>query len=582
METTNLSKIRRDKMLNTINEIKKGITDEQTLTNLSMIENELTKKKYGLIWEEHEERVDKELETQIPTFEDVKKKEIISNPDDKFNFLLEGDNLHSLYLLEKTHKEKIDLIIIDPPYNTGSNDFMYGDKYLNNEDEFKHSKWLSFMNKRLSIAKKLLKNDGLIFINIDDNELSQLKLLCDDIFGEENFVNCICVKMSEATGVKMAHCEKRLPKIKEYVLLYKKNDILLKNIQIPKEKWDDEYKILINGVTKEEIDAIKNIMKSNNISEDDIIKCDNICSKMKFSNINELFINCKNDNDKNNIKYENAYRIVRDVATTGGAKKIADEKRKNNNNNAFVIKTPQNKVYLIKNGYSEEASQPRIKLLFADQYLTNNPCDLWQDIKTTGLENEGYVSFLNGKKPLKLVERILELSNKKNAIILDFFAGSGTTGQAVLEMNKKDNGNRKFILCTNNENRICENITYKRIFNTLKDIKNGNLKYYKCTYIPRINTENENLHNNLLINIKNLIQLENGIEIDDNKIRVYLDEDELDKFSKNQNELNICEKVYISSDILLTQVQENIFKNNNVEVYIIPEYYFEDEIMEVM
>ena len=226
METTNLSKIRRDKMLNTINEIKKGITDEQTLTNLSMIENELTKKKYGLIWEEHEERVDKELETQIPTFEDVNEKEIISNPDDKFNFLLEGDNLHSLYLLEKTHKEKIDLIIIDPPYNTGSNDFMYGDKYLNNEDEFKHSKWLSFMNKRLSIAKKLLKNDGLIFINIDDNELSQLKLLCDDIFGEENFVNCICVKMSEATGVKMAHCEKRLPKIKEYVLLYKKNHYL--------------------------------------------------------------------------------------------------------------------------------------------------------------------------------------------------------------------------------------------------------------------------------------------------------------------------------------------------------------------
>ena len=582
METTNLSKIRRDKMLNTINEIKKGITDEQTLTNLSMIENELTKKKYGLIWEEHEERVDKELETQIPTFEDVNEKEIISNPDDKFNFLLEGDNLHSLYLLEKTHKEKIDLIIIDPPYNTGSNDFMYGDKYLNNEDEFKHSKWLSFMNKRLSIAKKLLKNDGLIFINIDDNELSQLKLLCDDIFGEENFVNCICVKMSEATGVKMAHCEKRLPKIKEYVLLYKKNNILLKNIQIPKEKWDDEYKILINGVTKEEIDVIKNIMTSNNISEDDIIKCDNICSKMKFSNINELFINCKNDNDKNNIKYENAYRIVRDVATTGGAKKIADEKRKNNNNNAFVIKTPQNKIYLIKNGYSEEASQPRIKLLFADQYLTNNPCDLWQDIKTTGLENEGYVSFLNGKKPLKLVERILELSNKKNAIILDFFAGSGTTGQAVLEMNKKDNGNRKFILCTNNENKICENITYKRVFNTLKDLKNGNLKYYKCTYIPRINTENENLHNNLLINIKNLIQLENGIEIDDNKIRVYLDEDELDKFSKNQNELDICEKVYISSDILLTQMQENIFKNNNVEVYIIPEYYFEDEIMEVM
>ena len=123
METTNISKIKRDKMLKTINEIKKNITDEETINNLSLIENELTKKKYGLIWEEHEERVDKELETKIPTFEEVKDKEIISSPNDKFNFLLEGDNLHSLYLLEKTHKGKIDVIYIDPPYNTGNKDF---------------------------------------------------------------------------------------------------------------------------------------------------------------------------------------------------------------------------------------------------------------------------------------------------------------------------------------------------------------------------------------------------------------------------------------------------------------------------
>lgn len=160
METTNLSKIRRDKMLNTISEIKKNITDEKILTNLSMIENELTKKKYGLIWEEHEERVDKELETQIPTFEEIKDKEIVSNPNEKFNFLLEGDNLHSLYLLEKTHKEKIDLIVIDPPYNTGVNDFIYNDTYIDEEDGYRHSKWLSFMEKRLKLAKDLLSNDG--------------------------------------------------------------------------------------------------------------------------------------------------------------------------------------------------------------------------------------------------------------------------------------------------------------------------------------------------------------------------------------------------------------------------------------
>ncbi|MEG0314933.1 MAG: site-specific DNA-methyltransferase [Erysipelotrichaceae bacterium] len=582
METSNLSKIRREKMLETINDLKKNITDEKTLTNLSLIENELTKKKYGLIWEEHQERVDKELETQIPTFKEIKDKEIISNKSGDFNFLLEGDNLHSLYLLEKTHKEKIDAIIIDPPYNTGSNDFMYGDSYLNYEDEFKHSKWLSFMNNRLKIAKKLLNDSGLIFINIDDNEMAQLKLLCDDIFGEESFVNCICVKMSEPTGVKMAHCEKKLPKLKEYVLVYKKQYVKLNNIQIRKEKWDEEYKILIKGVTKEELLIIKDIMDKDVIEGEDIIICDNICSKMIFSNINELFKNDLKEIDKDNIRYENAYRIVRDVATTGGAKSIADKKRIFNSNSAFVIKTPQNKIYLIKNGYNIETSQPRIKLLFADRYLTNNPCDLWTDIKTTGLDNEGFVKFLNGKKPLKMIERILELINNKDALILDFFAGSGTTGQAVLELNKDDNGTRKFILCTNNDNKICEDITYKRILKSIELYKNSNLKYYRTSYIPRINTEKENLHSNLLINVKNLIQLENGIEVDDNKIRIYLNEDDLDKFSNSQEELNICDKVYISSDILLTSKQEKIFEDNNIEVYIIPEYYFKDEIMEVM
>ena len=203
------------------------------------------------------------------------------------------------------------------------------------------------------------------------------------------------------------------------------------------------------------------------------------------------------------------------------------------------------------------------------------------------IRQEGNTPFNSGKKPVKMLKELINYHQNKNAIVLDFFAGSGSIAQAVLELNKEDNGNRQFILCTNNENNICEDITYKRIKNVINgygkyDALKTNLKYYRCTYIPRINTENENLHNNLLINIKNLIQLENGIEIDDNKIRVYLDEEELDKFSTNKEELEACEKVYISSDILLTSEQEEIFENNNIEVYIIPEYYFEDEIKEVM
>ena len=227
------------------------------------------------------------------------------------------------------------------------------------------------------------------------------------------------------------------------------------------------------------------------------------------------------------------------------------------------------------------------EIINGDVYKADIKGTYWDGYNLNNLTKEGNIKFENGKKPVNLIKDIIEMASTKSSIILDFFAGSGTTGQAVLEVNKKDNGNRKFILCTNNENEICRKITYQRLQNVKKGYTNNagidfNLKYYRCTYIPRINTETEDLHNNLLINIKNLIQLENGIEIDDNKIRVYLNEDELDRFSTNEEELEICEKVYISSDILLTSEQENIFENNNIEVYIIPEYYFEDEIMEVM
>ena len=563
METTNLSKIRRDKMLNTINEIKKGITDEQTLTNLSMIENELTKKKYGLIWEEHEERVDKELETQIPTFEDVKEKEIISNPDDKFNFLLEGDNLHSLYLLEKTHKEKIDVIYIDPPYNTGNKDFTYGDEQLSKEDEFKHSKWLSFMERRLKFAKDLLNDRGIIFISIDDNEQSELKLLCNDIFGENNFVSNLHWKKKK----QPSYLHGQVAGIMEYILVYAKDRNKLDKLSLSSPT---DSNTRVDNATNQVSERI--IKKGIRVKLDSSIK---IIKKGIYKNktmqtefLNDVII--KNGRTCNDFKAKAQFRDSQE---------------------RIDLFCKEDVLFITKNyGFRRDKLQIELEKKKA---ITDLILD-WGDNQDSDKELR---NIFGGKvfdypKPTMLIKNIIKSTDYKNSIILDFFAGSGTTAQAVLELNKEDSGNRHFILCTNNENKICENITYQRIKTVITGIRKDNskysdgiptnLKYYKCTYIPRINTENENLHNNLLINIKNLIQLENGIEIDDKKIRVYLDEDELDIFSKNQNELDICEKVYISSDILLTQAQEKIFKNNNVEVYIIPEYYFEDEIMEVM
>ena len=583
METTNLSKIRRDKMLNTIDEIKKNITDEKILTNLSMIENELTKKKYGLIWEEHEERVDKELETQIPTFEEIKDKEIVSNPDEKFNFLLEGDNLHSLYLLEKTHKEKIDVIYIDPPYNTGSKDFIYNDKIIDDEDGYKHSKWLSFMNKRLQMAQRLLSDTGVIFISIDDNEIAQLKLLCDTIFNEINRISIHHVQVRYAE--KSLADGKSVKPVMEYVLVYAK-DINKFKLNLPKEEYTDasflfEIEELSSGVIVKDGNVTMQVfkpgewqIKKKNESSQNLLKetwvSGTIYSKMSYGQVVKRYIEPRYSSDGLGC----LYKVIGRGDDGLGYRYYVGPSKKGSTRCKMYSGMPLSRVDEIKSNGGSFREVPISNLI-------NYAADFGN------IRHEGNMTFNSGKKPVKMLKELINYHPNKNAVVLDFFAGSGSTAQAVLELNKEDNGNRQFILCTNNENNICEKITYKRIKNVITGYGKynplkSNLKYYRCTYIPIINTETEDLHNNLLINIKNLIQLENGIEIDDNKIRVYLNEDELDRFSTNEDELEICEKVYISSDILLTSEQENIFENNNIEVYIIPEYYFEDEIMEVM
>lgn len=582
METTNLSKIRRDKMLKTLSEIKKNISDEETLNSLSLIENELTKKKYGLIWEEHEERVDKELETQIPTFDEIKDKEIMCNPNEKFNFLLEGDNLHSLYLLEKTYKEKIDIIYIDPPYNTGKEDFIYNDKIIDELDGYKHSKWLSFMERRIRIAKELLTKSGIILISIDENEEAQLKLLCDEIFGESNRLSTHHIKVRYDN--KSLNEKNDWQPVMEYVYIYAKDKLSVK-AKKPSENYNIDkflysFDELTNGQTiilgnkkvtifkqgewkinkaqKGSLNLLKETWASGSVLKGN--------TSGKFF---DLYLSVRKTIDGLNCLYK-----VEGIGEDGlGYRYFTGPQKETSSRGKFYSGVPLERLDDLNNGTSKKYRP------------ISNYYDFSADFGN--IRQEGNTPFNSGKKPVKMLKELINYHKNKNATVLDFFAGSGSTAQAVLELNKEDNGNRQFVLCTNNENNICEEITYKRIKNVINgygkyDALKTNLKYYRCTYIPRINTENENLHNNLLINIKNLIQLENGIEIDDNKIRVYLDEEELDKFSTNKEELEVCEKVYISSDILLTSEQEEIFENNNIEVYIIPEYYFEDEIKEVM
>lgn len=218
--STNISKQKREELLAKIKAIRTYIAtapqDENTanlLAYLSELEKDVGAKKYGLVFEEHREEIDEVLSTHTPVL--TEDGSLFIDNDGQMNFLIEGDNLASLQLLEKTHKGKIKMIYIDPPYNTANKDFAYDDTRVDFTDTFRHSKWLSFMRARLKIARNLLRDDGILFISIDDNEQADLKLLCDEIFREENFFSQVIIQSN-----KRGQTYKQIAKTHEYLLIY--------------------------------------------------------------------------------------------------------------------------------------------------------------------------------------------------------------------------------------------------------------------------------------------------------------------------------------------------------------------------
>lgn len=250
--STNISKAKREELLREVAEIRSKLLEnkdentEKLLVYLSNIEKDIDGKKYGLVFEEHREAVDDLLENNVPVLmedEDLK----IDNGGTQ-NFLIEGDNLASLKLLEKTHKGAIDLIYIDPPYNTGNKDFVYDDTFVGDDDKFRHSKWLSFMERRLKIAKKLLSSNGILFISIDDNEYAALKVLCDTIFSESNYVatlprRTINSGKHDSTAITISH---------DYVLLY---SLLGKSIKLRQKIKSAEEKQSLYNLTDEHLET---------------------------------------------------------------------------------------------------------------------------------------------------------------------------------------------------------------------------------------------------------------------------------------------------------------------------------------
>ncbi len=470
-------------------------------------------KRYGLVWEEHVELVEEEMKSKIPVFVEDETRKIKENPaSEDYNFLLEGDNLHSLHLLEKTHAGKIDVIYIDPPYNTGNNDFIYNDKIVDKNDGYSHSKWLSFMSKRLEIAQNLLSETGVIFISIDDNEQAQLKLLCDEVFGEENLSATFCVIRSEGGGMA-----KQVVKGHEYCFVFAKN--LSKFIPLAKQK-DVRGKII-------EKDGIEYW-----IQEDWLRK-----EFGKYGNCHyEEIIEFKGQDFKDAV----------------------DQKLKSGE---YVLLPKSNGLNIV--GKLRRLDQDSSKFYSIIKHLNKEGV---KEVRGAGIE-------FSYPKPISLVKDLVKGATffSKKGIILDFFAGSGTTGHAVVQLNKEDGGNRKYILCTNNENNICEEVTYQRLSNIQEDLPH-NLKYFKTQFIEK---EDEDLEYALLNNVKTLIELEHAIDLEESDKAVAFTLSEI-----RELDLTGIKTVYVRQHSHALMEKEDRARYEGIELVDVPEYYFAKEMRE--
>ena len=439
----------RINLIHRISELE-GLTDRERSALLGLLRESKT---YGLVWEDKPEAVEERMQEELPVLREVPERALISDSKDAPNhILIEGDNLEALTTLAYTHAGRIDVIYIDPPYNTGNKDFVYNDSFVDREDTYRHSKWLSFMSRRLRIAKQLLSDKGVIFISIDDNEQAQLKLLCDEVFGEDNFVANIIWKHTQQSKNDELHFSRQY----NYTLCYAKQKDCLHRFYFERTEEDNKnYKNPDNDP--------KGGWRSGDVRSPNYRKT-----------------------------------LCFDIIAPNGT----------------VIHAPQNGWR-----WSEESIKEKIKskeIIFKQDYSGiirkiylcdqkgRTPENLWEGPRfgTTRQAAATIKDIFDGvqvfdtPKPHELIMRIEEIASSQDSTILDFFAGSGTTLHATMQLNAEDGGHRQCILVTNNENGICENVTYERNKRVIQGyttpkgeqvagLAGNTLRYYKTAFVPR-------------------------------------------------------------------------------------------------
>lgn len=446
----------------------------------------IKRKKFGIVWEDRTEDVAEQCKDSLPVLKVEKDKTISGDKSDINHIFIEGDNYHALSVLNYTHKKKIDLIYIDPPYNTGNRSWKYNNHYVEKDDRYRHSKWLSFMSKRLRLAKNLLADDGIIIVTIDDYELFPLGMLMDEIFREENKLANITVlskKSGRTTDKFFATCH-------EYYLVYARNY--------------SEAKIEMFDLTPDQAAQYKYTDDVSNYKWRDFLRTGGFSTPSERPNsFYPIYFN-----EKTQIisveKIDDSIEIF--PIDSKGQKRVWRQ-------------TKPSLIELIKFGdiKIEKNKQGKYTVRIKDRLKTGiKPKTVWDSPKydasshgTKLLESIlGKSRMFDFPKSIYAVIDAIEIvtRSKKDAIILDFFAGSGTTGHAVLELNKKDGGKRQFILCTDNEDnngtgtKIAKDICYPRVRNVMAGYTSngkringlgGNLRYYSTLLVDNVKTDND-------------------------------------------------------------------------------------------
>jgi adenine-specific DNA-methyltransferase len=349
------------------------------------------------------------------------------------NLIVKGNNLLSLNSLKEEFAEKIKMIYIDPPYNTGTDSFRYN-------DSFNRSTWLTFMRNRLMTAKTLLKNDGLICVQCDDNENAYLKILMDEIF-ENGFLNNVAVKMSEASGVKMNHAKNRFPKLKEYILIYKmpsfKGFVTVDKYQ--QKEWDSENNIFIDNLSKDERDLLIELEAKEINDEKDSISANKILKNAKKIPLSKKLkdLGLETEEEINEWLFENSYRIIKTAGSSSLAALVKNLDAIPKQDIASAV-SKKGILFFYITDFNRDTKQPRLQVIFADSNIFKNPCDFWQDIKTTGaIADEGSVKLSNGKKPEKILYRLIKMTTTVDDIVMDYHLGSGTSAAVAHKMKRQ-------------------------------------------------------------------------------------------------------------------------------------------------